>query len=397
MANEVLTQDEVDAISEQVRTAMASAAPVTATSVLPVLAESAETGTVVLPITAAPADKHDEAQDVDMLRAAMAIMRELLAREAVDGNPDEIWELYLIVSILEQMGTVLFMEQWDIEMEQMSASADYRKALISVAKVKYAPVVMAKYGPADVTVATGTPEASTDEAIAEVTPGGDDMALTAENRAEIAEIVAASTSAAVSPLLASMGELVAALRASAPAAAAAADEAEAAKAPPFTKKDDEKNEDEKTEDPADDAPDKEKKDDKAKASATEPEVVPAPAPVTAAIVVPAPPAPPVVTGEVTSDVATASAEGDDEDDGPSDEEYATAMRTVRADQRGVGASSYRVMTQEGRKSYLDSVARQHGISERIPVGAVAALGNGNKQASERDLLDVMPHLFRRAH
>lgn len=74
--------------------------------------------------------EHDEEEDVKLVEEAMRIIRELIAREATDGEIDNSWELYDLVNILIQLGFVRWEELWDVE-RLSEASNKYKEIALA--------------------------------------------------------------------------------------------------------------------------------------------------------------------------------------------------------------------------------------------------------------------------
>jgi hypothetical protein len=299
---------------------------------------------------------HDEEEDVRLAEQAITFLRQLLAREALDGQ--NIWQLQDLVQALQAVNMVKWNEEDDVLQENLEQTDIYA--------------------------------ASTDD---QLLTGGEDMAFSEEARAELNEAVASANAPvveAVQAMTTSMASLIDLLTqqltppavAEAPVAEVVAEtteetvetpvaeaqvetpeveavaevetpevEAEAA-APPFTKKkkgdDDEEEEEEDSE-----------------------------------------------AGETQTEEATAEAseaEGEDDAWEPTAEEFtAAASDSMRANSAS-GLRSFTVNSEAGRRQYLEGVAK----ANKLPVGVVSDTSvTADANPSKDDLIKGLVNIFRR--
>lgn len=116
--------------------------------------------------------EHDEEEDIEIVKEAMGLVRELIAREAMDGPTESVWKLYRLVCILDALASALWEEEWDV------LRKEYEETL-SDASVRYA-----EYASRQAEVTAGADEEEVTE--------GDDMALSEEDKNEIAGAVASA-------------------------------------------------------------------------------------------------------------------------------------------------------------------------------------------------------------
>lgn len=300
--------------------------------------------------------EHDEAEDVELVMKAIEIVRELIAREARDGKPDDFWELQDLVQALKDLGFVMWNEEWDVErMEDATAAAKQRVA---------------------------TAGAQSEEA-----NGGEEMALNEETKAEIAEVVANALATTQNPLLEALQAQTAAI----------ASLAEAMKpapvAEPTATAGEEKPEEgdevaaEAPEVPATEA--KVEEDEKVEAEAASPAPATTQEPVVEA-------EPPAAEASAEDDLEAQLQEARESTEEDADDALENALGGSSS--AGAGVSSYRLKGKGGVETYLESVARANGITldQRVPVGVQSAPGTAAASVSSTDdLAAQLLTIFRR--
>jgi hypothetical protein len=108
---------------------------------------------------------HNEEEDVNLVLQAMVLVRELVAREAIDGAPDSTWKLSDLVYCLQLLCSLKWQEEWDVYFQEEMAEASVSE---------------------EETTATDTVEIIT------ATEGEEDMAISDDDLAKIAEVNKAS-------------------------------------------------------------------------------------------------------------------------------------------------------------------------------------------------------------
>jgi len=295
--------------------------------------------------------EHNEEEDVTLVTEAMSILRELIAREAVDGNQEDIYKLYLIVETLSMLAQLHWEEEWDVmrkEYEDTVAEASMSRRNRKEKEQECSSLAESE---------TASVEINEIE-------GDEDMALSAEDRAALIEATREGVVAGLAPILEAISSQVAATTALANAISETRASTEVEEAVVEAA-------DEETEEVVEDAP-------TAEAVAEAEEIV----------------------AEVETE-AEAVAEVDEElEAAVAEAEVEVANSVVSA-----GVRSYRMDTTEGRKEYLAYVANPNNVNRtpeggRVPVGKVATAGaesRGSAGASltKEEILEATKSLFKR--
>jgi len=306
--------------------------------------------------------EHNEEEDVTLVTEAMSILRELIAREAVDGNQEDIYKLYLIVETLAMLAQLHWEEEWDVmrkEYEDTVAEASMSRKNRKEKEQECSSLAESE---------TASVETSEIE-------GDEDMALSAEDRAALIEATREGVVAGLAPILEAISSQVAATTALANAISETRASAEVEEAVAEAAEEETEEVVEAVAEVVEDAPTAEAE---------------------------------VETEEVVAEVETeteAVAEVDEELESAVAEAEAEAEVEVTNSVVSAGVRSYRMDTAEGRKEYLAYVANPNNVNRtpeggRVPVGKVATAGAETKGSAgatltKEEILEATKSLFQR--